>query len=77
MSTITVTLNVEQFALAQRAITEMADELLRYRKKAHKFEDTPEAAQEAREECDADLQSCNELWQLLEDSKPISQGRQP
>ena len=76
MSELTFTLTAAQLALAQRAITEMSEELIRYRKKAHRLEDTPEAAQEAREECDADLQSCNELWSLLEASK-VEQGMQP
>ncbi len=75
MSAATVTLNAGQLAFVQRAIVEMSEGLLRYRKKAHRIEETPEAAQEAREGCEADLQACNELWSLLEAAK-IEQGRQ-
>ncbi len=76
MSAITVTLTADQLALVQRAVSDMTDEVIRYRKKAHKLEATPEAAESARKECDSDIAACNALWRLLEDSNPTGQGRQ-
>ncbi len=74
--TYTVTLTADQLDLTQSAVSEMTDGILRYRKRAHKLESTPEAAEAACKECDCDLKACNALWSLLEDSR-AEQGRQP